>query len=66
MSENLYRKIHNGWKHGLGGWLLREQSPDESRIKKLEEQNKVLIGKLEELSQIMEKISCYTDPVSDE
>ncbi len=57
MSENLYRKTHNGWKHGLGGWLVREQSPDEARIQKLEEQNKVLIGKLEELSQIMEKIS---------
>jgi hypothetical protein len=50
VSDNLYRKTHNGWKHGSGGWLVREQSPDESRIQKLEEQNKVLIGKLEELS----------------
>jgi TolA-binding protein len=57
MSENLYRKIHNGWKHGLGGWLVREQSPDESRIKKLEEQNKLLNAKLEELSQMIEKLS---------
>ena len=66
MSDNLYRKTHNGWKHGSGGWLVREQSPDESRIKKLEEQNRLLIGKLEELSGIIEKISCYTDPVSKE
>jgi hypothetical protein len=66
MSENLYRKIHNGWKHGLGGWLVREQSPDESRIKKLEEQNRLLNAKLDELGQMIDKISCYTDPVSNE
>jgi TolA-binding protein len=57
VSDNLYRKTHNGWKHGSGGWLVREQSPDESRIKKLEEQNRLLNAKLEELSQIVEKIS---------
>jgi hypothetical protein len=57
VSDNLLRKIHNGWKHGLGGWLIREQSPDEPRIKKLEEQNRILIAKLEELSQMIEKIS---------
>ncbi len=67
MFGDLYRKTHTGWKHSSkAGWLLREQSPDENRIKKLEEQNKVLIGKLEELSGIIEKISCYTDPVSKE
>jgi TolA-binding protein len=67
MFGDLYRKTHTGWKHSSkAGWLLREQSPDESRIKKLEEQNRLLIGKLEELSGIIEKISCYTDPVSKE
>ena len=67
MFGDLYRKTHTGWKHSSkAGWLLREQSPDENRIKKLEEQNKVLIGKLEELSGIIEKISCYTDQVSKE
>ena len=66
MSDNLYRKTHNGWKHGSGGWLVREQSPDEPRIQKLEEQNKVLIGKLEELSSVIEKISSRTDPISNE
>jgi TolA-binding protein len=59
-------KTHNGWKHGLGGWLVREQSPDEPRIQKLEEQNRLLIGKLEELSQIIDKISSRTDPVSND
>ena len=66
MSDNVYRKTHNGWKNGSGGWLVREQSPDESRIKKLEEQNKVLIGKLEELSSVIEKISSHTDPLSND
>ena len=66
MSDNLYRKTHNGWKHGSGGWLVREQSPDESRIKKLEEQNRLLVGKLEELSQIIDKISSHTDLLSNE
>ena len=66
MSDNLYRKTHNGWKHGSGGWLVREQSPDEPRIQKLEEQNRLLIGKLEELSQIIDKISSHTDPLSNE
>ena len=66
MSDNLYMKTHNGWKHGLGGWLVREQSPDEPRIQKLEEQNRLLIGKLEELSQIIDKISSRTDPVSND
>ena len=67
MSGDLYRKNHTGWKHSSkAGWLLREQSPDENRIKKLEEQNKVLIGKLEELSSVIEQISSRTDPVSNE
>jgi TolA-binding protein len=66
VSDNIYRKTHNGWKHGSGGWLVREQSPDEPRIQKLEEQNRLLNAKLEELSQIFDKISCYTDPVSNE
>ncbi|MGC8602340.1 MAG: hypothetical protein ACP5VS_01485 [Desulfomonilaceae bacterium] len=57
MSDNLLRKIHNGWKHGLGGWLIREQSPDEPRIKKLEEQNRLLLKKLEELSIALDRIS---------
>jgi TolA-binding protein len=67
MFGDLYRKTHTGWKHSSkAGWLLREQSPDENRITKLEEQNRLLIGKLEELSGIIEKISCYTDQVSKE
>ena len=66
MSDNLYRKTHNGWKHGAGGWLVREQSPDEPRIQKLEEQNRLLIGKLEELSQIIDKMSSQAEPVSNE
>ncbi len=57
MSDNLYKKTHNGWKHGSGGWLIREQSPDEPRIKKLEEQNRLLIKKLEELSITLDRIS---------
>ena len=66
MSDNIYRKTHNGWKHGSGGWLVREQSPDEPRIKKLEEQNRLLVGKLQELGNVIEKISSRTDPVSNE
>ena len=67
MFGELYRKTHLGWKHSQkAGWLVREQSPDERRIRKLEEQNRILVVKLEELSQIMEKISCYTDAVSNE
>lgn len=67
MFGDLYRKTHTGWKHSSkAGWLLRQQSPDEPRIQKLEDQNKVLIGKLEELSSVIEKISSRTDPVSNE
>lgn len=56
MADNLYIKTHNGWKHGSGGWLVREQSPDERRIRKLEEQNKVLEQKLDELTAKLGKI----------
>lgn len=55
--DNLYRKTHVGWKHSSGGWLVREQSPDEPRIKKLEEQNRLLLKKLEELSITLDRIS---------
>ena len=67
MFGDLYRKTHTGWKHSSkAGWLLRQQSPDEPRIQKLEEQNRLLVGKLEELCQIIDKISSHADPVSNE